>query len=86
MTGRITGGSIGGEMTVVTTRIIVREDGSVSLATPLPAGEHVVSVEVPDAKETWRIITVDDLPKFDVGPWPDDPRLDREYLYGDDTE
>ena len=73
-------------MTVITTRIIVREDGSVSLATPLPAGEHVVSVEVPDTGEVRRVLTAADLPKWDFGPWPEGLQIDRDWLYGDDDE
>lgn len=71
-------------MTLITTRIIVKEDGSVSLATPLPVGEHVASIEVPDGPR--RPFDVNDMPKWDPGPWPEGLRIDREWLYGDDGE
>ena len=75
-------------MTVITTRITVAPDGTVSTATPLPAGSYAASIEVQD-QPTRPLPTlpfdIDALPKIDLGPWPEGGvSLRREDLYGDD--
>ena len=73
-------------MTVITARITVSADGTISTATPIPAGEYTVST-VPDwpARQLPTLpFDVDDLPKHDFGPWPEGLSLRREDMYGDD--
>ncbi len=76
-------------MTVITTRITVAPDGTISTATPLPAGSHTASVELhdqpPARQQPTQPFDVDSLPKIDLGPWPEGGvSLRREDLYGDD--
>ena len=74
-------------MTLITTRIIVRPDGTVSLAEPLPVGEHVAQVEIADklvAQPPLERFDINKLPVFDLGPWPKGLSLRREDMYGDD--
>ena len=74
-------------MTVVTTRIRVAADGAVSLADPLPAGEHLATVTLASTTTTparpGKPFTMADFPIHD-GPWDDSVSLRREDLYGDD--
>lgn len=67
-------------MTVITTRLTVAPDGTISAATPLPAGEHAASVTVADPPKRRRSVL--DLPVHS-GPWDDRMSLRREDLYGD---
>lgn len=74
-------------MTVITTRLTVAPDGTISAATPIPAGEHVASIEVHDrpARQLPTMpFDVDALPRHDLGPWPEGLSLRRDDLYGDD--
>lgn len=74
-------------MTVITTRIVIAEDGSVSLGARVPAGEYVVSLELVDKplqQPALEPFDIDKLPVFDLGPWPENLSLRREDLYGDD--
>jgi hypothetical protein len=77
-------------MTVVTTRLTVAEDGTISGHAPigqLPPGEHVASIEVrerPPRQLPTLPFDVDALPRHDLGPWPEGLSLRRENLYGDD--
>ena len=76
-------------MTAITTRIHVAEDGTISGRAPdgvLP-GEHVVHIEAPErlARQLPTMpFNVDELPRHDLGPWPEGLSLRREDLYGDD--
>ena len=74
-------------MTVITTRLTVSRDGTVSAATPLPAGEYVARITVDD-QPARQLPThpFDDepLPTLDLGPWPEGLSLRREDMYGDD--
>ena len=70
-------------MTVITTRIMVGADGSISTAVPLPAGEYEVRVEVAD-DEPYRPLRPSDFPKLDVGAWPTGKSFGRDELYDDD--
>ena len=72
-------------MTVITTRIRVAADGSVSLADPLPQGEHVARITVaePTPVRSGKPFTMADFPIHD-GPWDDSVSLRREDMYGDD--
>lgn len=74
-------------MTVITTRIIVSSDGTISTATPLPAGDYIASITMHDtpARQLPTLpFDVDALPKLDLGPWPEGLSLRREDMYGDD--
>ncbi|MBC7799212.1 MAG: hypothetical protein H7Z10_01200 [Gemmatimonadaceae bacterium] len=74
-------------MTVITTRITVAADGTISTATPLPAGEYAATLEahdMPPRQLPTLPFDVDALPKHDLGPWPEGMTLRREDMYGDD--
>ena len=67
-------------MTVITTRLIVRPDGTISAAERLPQGEYmaIITMKEPPARRS-----VLDLPVHH-GPWNDSISLRREDMYGDD--
>ncbi len=74
-------------MTRITTRIVVAADGSISTATPLPAGEHVANIDVfgaPARQPAAHPFDLALLPVLDLGPWPKGLSLSREVMYGDD--
>ncbi len=74
-------------MTVITTRIIVSPDGTVSSTTILPAGEYIANITVHDtpARQLPTLpFNIDVLPVHDLGPWPEGLSLRREDMYGDD--
>ena len=74
-------------MTIITTRLIVARDGTISTASPIPIGEHVASIEVrerPPRQLPTLPFDVDALPTLDLGPWPEGLSLRREDLYGND--
>ncbi len=71
-------------MAVITTRILVHADGSISISERLPVGEHTAKIEVTDDVSQSKPIGSLVLPAFDVGPWPETMRLGRSDLYGDD--
>ena len=74
-------------MTVITTRLTVAADGTISAAISLPAGEHVASIalhERPPRQLPTLPFDVDALPVRDLGPWPEGLSLRREDMYGDD--
>ena len=73
-------------MTVINTRITVTPDGTISTATPLPAGEYTARVEVKEqpARQLPTDPDLDDLPTLELGPWPEGLSLRREDMYGDD--
>ena len=75
-------------MTVITTRIQVAEDGTISGHAPdgVRPGEHVVTLGVtaPARQEPTIPFNVDELPRHDLGPWPEGISLRREDMYGDD--
>lgn len=68
-------------MTVITTRLTVAPDGTVSIATQLPAGEHQATVTLAAPPKGRR--SVRDMP-LHHGPWDDSFSLRREDMYGDD--
>jgi hypothetical protein len=67
-------------MTIITTRITVAADGTISVATPLPVGDHAATITVTEPPQ--RRVSVLDLPTHN-GPWDDRLSLRREDLYGD---
>ena len=70
-------------MTVITTRITVSPDGTVSTATPLPAGEYEAAITVAGSPPPGKPFTMDGFPVHDMG-WDDSISLRREDMYGDD--
>lgn len=76
-------------MTVITTRLTVAPDGTISVATRLPTGDHVASIELrerPARQLPVQPFDADALPTLDLGPWPESLSLRREDLYGDDVQ
>ena len=76
-------------MTVITARITVAADGTISGHAPgqVPAGEHEARITVADRSARQlpnEPFGVNDLPTHDLGPWPSGLSLRREDLYGDD--
>lgn len=76
-------------MTVITARIQVAEDGTISGRAPdgIRPGEHLVRIEVaeqPGRQLPTMPFNVDELPTIDLGPWPEGLSLRREDMYGDD--
>ena len=75
-------------MTVITTRITVAPDGTISTAVPLPTGDYVARVEQgpePTRHPATASLDVDTLPTLNLGPWPEGGvSLRREDLCGDD--
>ncbi|MFL5255038.1 MAG: hypothetical protein ACJ8AI_19525 [Rhodopila sp.] len=77
-------------MTVVTARITVAADGTISGRAPMqvPAGEHDASITVanrPARQVPSETFDVNALPIHDLGSWPACLSLRREDLYGDDA-
>ncbi len=76
-------------MTVITTRIQVAEDGTISGRAPagqVPPGEHVAVITVCAAaplRRPGKPFTMENFPIHD-GPWDDSISLRREDMYGDD--
>ena len=75
-------------MTVITTRIKVAEDGSITGQAPagqVAPGEHVATITLVDAplRRPGKPFTMKDFP-IDDGPWDDSISLRREDMYGDD--
>jgi hypothetical protein len=76
-------------MTVITTRIRVADDGTISgrVSQNVPAGEHEawITIREPAPRRTpVKPFSLDDLPTIDLGPWPDGMTLRREEIYGED--
>jgi hypothetical protein len=72
-------------MTVITTRLTVGPDGSISAADRLPQGEYaaVITVPEPPRRPAGKPFTMQNFPIHD-GPWDDSVSLRREDMYGDD--
>ena len=75
-------------MTVVTARIQVAEDGTISGRAPVgqvPPGEHeaAITVATPSLRRPGKLFTMENFPIHD-GPWDDSISLRREDMYGDD--
>ena len=73
-------------MTVINTRLIVTPEGTISISTPLTAGEYTARIEIPEqlGPQSPTDLDLDDLPVHDLGPWPEGLSLRREDMYGDD--
>ncbi|MGH7119449.1 MAG: hypothetical protein ACREFP_10760 [Acetobacteraceae bacterium] len=72
-------------MNAIRTRLTVAPDGSISTATPLPAGEHQATITVTEPRSCYpgRPFTMRDFPIHDE-PWDDSISLHREDLYDDE--
>ncbi len=76
-------------MTVITTRIIVAEDGTISGRAPVgqvPPGEHEAAITVITAAPKppkGKPFTMEDFPIHDI-PWDGSVSLRREDLYDDE--
>lgn len=73
-------------MAVITTRIQVAPDGTISGRAPVnqvPPGEHEAAITVAPAKQPGKPFTMANFPIHD-GPWDDSISLRREDMYGDD--
>ena len=76
-------------MTVITTRITVAEDGTISGRMPagqLPPGEHEIAITVtatPPRSPKGKPFTLENFPFHNI-PWNDSTSLRREDLYDDD--
>lgn len=76
-------------MTQIHTRIRVGDDHRISGVAPpdVPPGEHEATINlapVPQRQLPTRKFNVDDLPKHDLGPWPEGLSLRREDMYDED--
>lgn len=76
-------------MNVIRTRVHVAEDGTITGRAPsdLPPGEHDAEIAVAGAplpEPAAKPFQADDLPRHDLGPWPEGLSLRREDMYGDD--
>ncbi len=77
-------------MNEVRTRVVVGSDHRISGMAPaeVPAGEHEVTIALTDrsAREhSARPRHSADLPRHDLGPWPNGLSLRREDIYSDDS-
>ena len=73
-------------MTVITTRITVASDGTVSTATPLPAGEYEAAITpAPPASPPWpgKPFSMEGFPVHHE-PWDDSISLRRNDLYDEE--
>jgi hypothetical protein len=75
-------------MTVVTARIQVAENGTISGRAPagqVPPGEHMAAITVATAplRRPGKPFIMENFP-IDDGPWDDSISLRREDMYGDD--
>jgi len=70
-------------MTVITTRLIVAPDGTISVAAPIPAGEYAVPITAAEPRQSrpGKPFTMEDFPVHD-GPWDDSISLRRNEMYG----
>jgi len=76
-------------MNEIRTRVRVGPDHRISGTAPdeVPPGEHEVTIAVPDRAApvlAAPLLEDIDLPRHDLGPWPEALSLRREDIYGDD--
>jgi hypothetical protein len=75
-------------MSQIHTRIRVGPDHRITGVAPpeVPAGEHEVTITLapPPRQMPTKKFSVEDLPKHDLGPWPEGLSLRREDIYDDD--
>ena len=73
-------------MNEVRTRIRVGHDHRISGVAPpdVPPGDHEVTITLepaPTRRTPTKRFTIEDLPKHDLGPWPEGLSLRREDIY-----
>jgi hypothetical protein len=75
-----------GTMTVITARLTIAPDGSISVRASIPAGEYVARIDVhdPTVQRAGQAEAVLAFPTLDLGPWSEGLSLRRKDLYGDD--
>jgi hypothetical protein len=76
-------------MNEVRTRIRVGPDHRISGVAPpdVPPGEHEVTIALapsPTLATPAKKFRIEDLPKHDLGPWPEGLSLRRKNIYDDD--
>jgi hypothetical protein len=76
-------------MNEIRARVLVGPDHRISGTAPaeVPVGEHDVTITVTDRpaqEQIGRPLDPNDLPRHDLGPWPEGLSLRREDMYGDD--
>ena len=74
-------------MTIITTKLIVAADGSISATDAMPVGEHIARVKIADTlvpPAPLEPFDIDKLPVFNLGPWPEGLSVRREDMYDDD--
>jgi hypothetical protein len=76
-------------MNEVRTRIRVGPDHRISGVAPpdIPPGEHEVTIALapsPTRATPTKKFRIEDLPKHDLGPWPEGLSLRRKDIYDDD--
>ena len=74
-------------MNEIRTRVVVGSDHGISGKAPtaVPAGEHEVIITLADRPARKQAAQPGDLPRHDLGPWPDGLSLRREDIYSDDN-
>jgi hypothetical protein len=78
------------DMNEVRTRVVVGSDHRISGIAPaeVPVGEHDVTITLTDGsarEQAVRPRDPGDLPRHDLGPWPNGLSLRREDIYSDDN-
>jgi len=76
-------------MNEIRTRVVVGPDRRIFGTAPaeVSQGEHEVTISVtksPVLEQAAPSPDLTDLPRHDLGPWPDGLRLCREDIHGDD--
>jgi hypothetical protein len=76
-------------MNEVRTRVVVGPDHRISGTAPaeVPVREHEVTITLADRsapEQAIRSLDSTDLPRHDLGPWPDGLSLRREDIHSDD--
>ena len=76
-------------MIQIHTRIRVGPDHRISGVAPpdVPPGEHEVTISLgrlPAPQLPTKKFNIEDLPKHDLGPWPEGLSLRREDMYDED--
>ena len=71
------------------TEIRVDADHSITGIAPpdAPPGEHEVTISIsprPAVTQPRKPFNINDLPSYDMGPWPEGLSLRREDMYDDD--
>jgi hypothetical protein len=77
-------------MNEIRTRVVVGSDHRITGTAPteVPAGEHEVTITLIDLAaraQAARLHQPGDLPRHDLGPWPNGLSLRREDIYSDDN-